>query len=376
MFGRRFDLFRLLGFTVRVDLSWFVVLVLVSWSLAEGVFPASVEGLPSWGYWTMGIIGALGLFGSVVLHELAHSLEARRHGLEMKGITLFIFGGVAEMTEEPPSPKAEFDVAIAGPILSLLLGLILLGAQLFGRAFEWSEAVVGVVGYLGLMNLVLVAFNVVPAFPLDGGRVLRSILWRSKCSLRQATRITSRIGSFFGLALIAMGIVAVFYGDFLGGMWWFLIGLFLRSAAQMSYQQLLVRRLLEGEPVSRFMRREPITVPRSVTVRELVENYLYRYHHKMFPVTDNGHVVGCISTDEVTKLPREEWERWSVGALADACDEENSVSPETDAMEALSQMQRSGSHRLLVVDEERLAGVLTLRDLMAFFALKVELQDL
>jgi CBS domain-containing protein len=186
--------------------------------------------------------------------------------------------------------------------------------------------------------------------------------------------VTSTIGSGFGLALILLGVVSVIQGNFVGGMWQFLIGLFLRNAAQMSYQQLLLRRALEGERVARFMQTEPVTVSRSLSVRELVEDYVYKHHFKMFPVVDDGRIVGCVTTRQIKELPREEWDRQTVGALAEACSGENTVAPESDAMEAMTKMSRGGASRLLVVDGGRLVGVLALKDLLRFLSLKVELE--
>ncbi|HYN22431.1 MAG TPA: site-2 protease family protein [Thermoanaerobaculia bacterium] len=375
MFGRSIRLFTIFGFTVRLDPSWFIVAVLMTSDLATRLFPDRYPDLPSTQYWGMGVVGTLGLFASVVVHELAHSLTARRFGIPMRGITLFLFGGVAEMSAESPHPKAEFWVAIAGPAMSLAIGLAGTGLGFLGRGQGWPVPVVGIVAYLGAINMMLLLFNLVPAFPLDGGRVLRSALWHWKGSLRWATRISSQIGSGFGFLLIAIGVLAVVWGNW-GGLWFFLLGLFLRNAAQMSYQQLLLRRAFEGEPVARFMQPNPITVPRHVSVDELVNDYIYRHHFKMYPVLDDaGRLLGCVTTRQVKELPKEEWPATTVGALARQCSPENTVGPETDAMEALSAMSRSGASRLMVAEGEQLLGVLTLKDLLRFFSLKMELEQ-
>ncbi|HEY9074704.1 MAG TPA: site-2 protease family protein, partial [Desulfobaccales bacterium] len=272
MFGRRMKLFTLLGFEVRVDLSWIVIALLVTWSLADGLFPYLYHGLAKAVYWEMGVAGALGLFASIIFHEFCHSLVARKFGMQMKGITLFIFGGVAEMGGEPPNAKTEFLMALAGPVSSLFIGGVFYLLYLSGLKGDWALPVTGVLRYLAWINALLAAFNLLPAFPLDGGRILRSILWGAKQDLPWATRISAGIGSGFGILLIFLGILQFFRGDFIGGIWWFLIGLFLRSAAQMSYQQVMIRKALEGEQVRRFMTPNPITVPSSLTVAELVED--------------------------------------------------------------------------------------------------------
>ena len=209
MFGRSMKMFKLLGFEVKIDLSWIVIAVLVTWSLAKGAFPAWYPNLTPMTYWTMGVVGALGLFVSIVAHEFCHSLVARQYGMSMKGITLFIFGGVAEMGDEPPTAKAEFMMAIAGPLSSLAIGGIFYLVYRGGEAGGWNTPVNAVTYYLFYINFILAAFNLLPAFPLDGGRVLRSILWGAKDNLRWATRVSSSIGSAFGLGLIFLGVSAV-----------------------------------------------------------------------------------------------------------------------------------------------------------------------
>jgi Zn-dependent protease/CBS domain-containing protein len=375
MFGKGVKLFTLFGFPVRVDFSWLLIALLVTWSLAVGLFPVSYPDMTEVQYWIMGTVAALGLFASIVLHEFGHSLVARRHGMPMKGITLFIFGGVAEMQDEPPNAKAEFQVAIAGPITSIVIGAVCLAIAGTGSTLDWPKTVTGVLSYVGIMNVVLVAFNLVPAFPLDGGRVLRSALWKWKNNLKRATRITSHIGMAFGVVLIVLGVLSIVSGNFVGGIWWVLIGLFLRGAAQTSYQQLLFRRALEGERVRQFMATEPVTVPPSASIKDVVENYMYRHHHRMFPVTEHDALVGCITSREIRNVPRDQWEQRVVRDVARPCTSENTIGPEADAVEALSKMRRDGASRLMVVEDGNLRGTLTLKDLMKFLSLKLELEE-
>jgi Zn-dependent protease/CBS domain-containing protein len=375
MFGKRIKLFKLLGFEVRIDLSWLIIAGLVTWSLAAGLFPYLYPGQRSDTYWFMGIVGALGLFISIIAHEFCHSLVARKFGMTMKGITLFIFGGVAEMGDEPPTAKAEFMMAIVGPLSSIAIGAVFYLIHLYGNSAGWNPPVNGVVYYIAYINGILAAFNLIPAFPLDGGRVLRSILWGLKGNLRWATRVSSAIGSAFGIALLILGIFWFIRGNIIGGVWMFLIGLFLRSAAQMSYQQLLVRKALEGESVRRFMNTNPVMVQSSMTVKQLVEDYIYKYHYKMFPVMEGEKLMGCITTRQVKEIPREAWDRETIREAASACSPENTIAPDTDAVKALGMMTQSGVSRLLVVDNGRLVGMVTLKDLLDFFSLKVELEE-
>ncbi len=373
MFGKRITLFKLFGFEVRLDASWLIIAILVTWSLAAGVFPYLYPGLNRETYWTMAVVGALGLFISIVVHEFSHSLVARRFGMSMKGITLFIFGGVAEMGDEPPTAKAEFLMAIAGPVASLMIAAIFFLIYRLGEQVGWQAPVNAVIYYIASINGILAAFNLLPAFPLDGGRVLRAILWGYKGDLRWATRVSSTVGAAFGLGLIFVGILQFVGGNLIGGMWLALIGMFLRNAAQTSYQQLLVRKALEGELVRRFMVTDPITVPPQLTVRQLVEDYILTHQHRLYPVLDGDRLLGCVTTRQVREIPREDWDQRTVRDVLLPVSSANSIPPTMDAVQALATMNQSGFTRLLVVENGRLVGLLTLKDLLNFFSLKVEL---
>lgn len=373
MFGKRITLFKLFGFAVRIDSSWFIIAALITWTSA-GLFRSRYPGLSNGDYWIMGISGALALFASVVVHELFHSLVARRYGLPMKGITLFVFGGVAEMEDEPPNAKAEFLMAIAGPVASILIGLVF---YLFflGARWVWPLQVVGVLYFLCGVNWMLAVFNLIPAFPLDGGRVLRSALWHWKGDLPRATRIASGIGSGFGILLIGLGVFRLFWGDFIGAVWWFLIGMFLRNASQASYQQVLMRTVLAGEPIQRFMKTDPVTVPPTLPVINLVEDFIYKHHHRMFPVVaDSNSLLGCVTVNDVKQIPREQWPQRTVQDIIHQCSAENTTSPETDAEQALARMTRTGISRLMVVRDNHLLGIISLRDLVSFLSTKLDIE--
>jgi CBS domain-containing protein len=293
----------------------------------------------------------------------------------MKGITLFVFGGVAEMEDEPPTARAEFMMAIAGPLSSMIIGAVFYLIHLWGESIDWSTPVNAVIFYIAYINGILAAFNLLPAFPLDGGRVLRSILWGLKGNLQWATRISATVGSGFALGLMFLGVLQFIGGNIIGGVWMFLIGMFLRNAAQMSYQQLLVRKALEGEPVRRFMTANPVTVQSSITVEKLVEEYIFKYQYRMFPVMAGEELVGCITTRQLKEIPRETWSRQTVREAALPCSADNTISPSTDAMKALAKMNQTGVSRLLVVENSRLVGLVTLKDLLNFLSLKVELGE-
>ena len=376
MFTKRVTVFTLLGFKVQVDFSWIFLAVLITWTLAQGLFPADYKGLPAATYWRMGIAGMIGVVFSIVFHELSHSLVARHYGIPIKGITLFIFGGVAEMEAEPPSAKSEFLMAIAGPISSYVLAVGFYALAVIGKAASLPTAALGVLNYLAFINTLLATFNLLPAFPLDGGRAFRAAVWYWKRDFAAATRLAANIGNIFGIALMGLGALNIIAGNFIGGMWWFLIGLFLRAAASASHMQVLITRVLQGEPVSRFMTADVVTVPPELPVDRVVEDYVYRYHHKLFPVVTGGRLAGCIAAKQIKDVPEENWAEVLTEEIMIPCNAENCIGPDDDAVKALSIMRRSETGRLMVVQGGNLVGVVALKDLLEFFALKMDLEGL
>lgn len=370
MFSTRWRLFRLLGVPINVDASWLVILALLAWTLADH-FKNAISDLSPAHYWLMGLGAALGFFACLVLHEMGHALVARKLGIPIRGITLFLFGGVAELEDEPKSAKSEFLMAIAGPAVSAVLVLAFFLVSKLGGPLPATV----VFGYLAAINLAVLVFNLVPAFPLDGGRVLRSVLWGATGNLRRATYFASLAGQGFAWMLIIFGVLNFIAGDTIHGVWLGLIGMFLNSAATASYQQVLVRQMLQGEPVSRFMNFEPIVVPLDLDLQHWVDDYVLRYNRKMFPVSSNGDVAGVIATDALTRYPREEWSRHTVDEAMNADLNAVSISPRDDALEALGKMQRTGSSRLLVMEDGHLIGIISLKDLLRFLELKIELEN-
>ena len=374
MFLHRIRLFSLAGFTVWVDVSWLIFAVRLVWSLAIGIFPSIAPSLPTATYWWMAVAGTIGLFFSIVFHELSHSLVARHFAMPISGITLFIFGGVAELHQEPTSAREEFLMAVAGPIASMVLGTAFLAVVALGGG-ELPLPVRGVLWYLGYINWVLAIFNLVPAFPLDGGRMLRAGLWGWKQDLRWATNIAAGAGSLFGIALILWGVFRLLSGDVIGGIWLFLIGMFLHGAAGAARQQMLAREAFAGRPVASFMNRQPIMVTPDLTVRQLIEDFFYRHHHKAFPVVQNGRLLGCVTADSLRHTDRARWESLTVRDVMIPCPPESIVFPSTDALDALTRMQRSGNGWLLVAANGELCGILSLSDMLQILSLKLELGD-
>lgn len=374
MFGRSIEIFRIFGFPIRLDPTWVPVAALLAWTLSSGIFPVLVPGLAPSVYWSIGVLATLGLFASVVVHEIAHCLVARRFGIPIRGITLFFFGGVAEMVGEPPSARSELLVASAGPAASLGVAGAGWGLTAVATALQAPPALTAMIGYLALTNAVLALFNLVPAFPLDGGRILRSLLWGWRHDLRQATRISSAIGTAFGFVLIALGILRAFRGgDVMGGVWWVLLGLFVRHAAAGAYQQILLRQTLEGQPVSRLMHRDPVAVPRNISLGDWARDYVARYPFQMFPVLDDaGRLMGSIRVERLLEIPEDEMDRQTVGAFAERCSAVNTVAAQSDALRALTLLSEGDTSRLMVVDGDRLTGLVSLKDLLRFLARQTE----
>lgn len=375
MIGHSVTLFKIFGFRVRANLGWVLLALLITWMLATGYFPMQYPDLAESTYWLMGLTAMLGLFFSLLFHELSHSLVARARNMSIGGITLFLFGGVAEMQEEPPNPRVEAEVAGIGPLASFFLaGVFYLLAGLLAT-IGLPEYWVAVVGYLALINVVLAVFNLFPGYPLDGGRLLRALLWHLRGDIVSATRTASRVGIGFGAALIILGFFSLLAGALVGGIWWILIGMFITMAAKTSYDQLLARVAFEETPVAKLMARDPVSAPPDYSLKDFVEDYAYRYHYSLFPITKDGRLIGCVRTRDVAQVPREDWPHTRVGDIMKRCDSSNTIESSTDATHALYQLQRSNTGQLIVTENNQLAGLLTLRDLLDHLSIRQELGE-
>jgi Zn-dependent protease/CBS domain-containing protein len=353
---------KILDIEVRLDYSWFVVFFLFAWILSRNVFPVVYDFGPGTS-WVLGITASLMLFASVLVHELGHSLVARRYGIGVSGITLFMFGGVAQIKGEPNEPKEEFFIAAIGPVVSFVIGIVCLGISWLLLGADGFGPVGALFNYLGTINIVLAVFNLVPGFPLDGGRILRAGIWHFTGNLRKATRWAARAGQAFAWFLIAVGLFQVLGGN-LGGLWLAFIGWFLNNAAEASYQQLLLRRALTGIPVSDVLADDVPAIDADAAVPEFVDAYLLRYDHTVYPVMRNGELAGVVSVDDVKKLDRDLWPATAVGAIAQPVTSERIIDADEDAWDALTRMMEQGAPMLLVMRNGRLAGIVS-RDCIA-----------
>ncbi len=356
-----FRLFSIGGIEIGIHVSWLIVFALLTWSLAGGYFPAVIPGIDSTFAWVLGVVAALLLFASVLVHELAHSFVARSRGLEVDSITLFIFGGVSNLSSESPDARTEFAIAVVGPITSFVIAAVSYGiAQLIPDP-AWQA----VVGYLAIVNALLGAFNLIPGFPLDGGRVLRSIAWGITKSLRRATEIAVGAGQIVGGLFILWGVIQIFSGgDLINGLWIAAIGWFLQNAASSSLQQVVLTERLKLVRVGDVQRTDTATVSRQTTVEELIERYLLPGNRRAMPVSDDGRLVGMVTLGDIKEVPAELRATTQVGAVMGGRDGLVTVHPGDTLADALNALASRDLEQVPVIDGERYVGMLTRADLV------------
>lgn len=364
---------KLLDIPISVDLSWFVIFALIVYTLAQLYFPQVDPDLSPLMRWLGGIIAALLLFGSVLLHEIMHSYVAKKNGMEIGGITLFIFGGVSKLRGEPRTPGIEAKMAIAGPATSFALAAIFWALAIFGGRELFGRLGFQIVAYLTFINLLLGIFNMLPGFPLDGGRVLRAILWGTTHNLEKATRIASGVGQGFGYLFIFGGFWMMLFGGFLSGLWLVFIGWFLNNAAQQSYQQLTLKRVLSGVSVNRVMTTDFPHVDPDLSIDDFVHDYLLKYDYTAFPVAEGDKLIGIATVSEVRDVPRDEWHGVKVRNIARPPDEEVTIDENDDAFDALMHMAEGNLNRLLVIHDGKLKGMVTQDSIMHILRTKMQL---
>ena len=379
---------RIFGIAILVDWSWLLIFLLVAWNLASGF----AQMHPGWGpglSWVVAVVAALLFFASVLAHELAHSIVARAQNIPVRNITLFLFGGVSNIQQEPRSPRAEFLMAIVGPITSIVIGVIcLLVASVLVRlpadtaanpasALVALDPVTTLLIWLGSINILLGVFNLIPGFPLDGGRVLRAILWAATGNFRMATRWAAWVGQAVAWLLIVAGIAMIFgvqvpfFGSgFVSGLWLAFIGWFLSSAAIQSYQQVVIHDMLEGIPVARLMRSNVTAVPPTITVGELVERYVMGTDEHAFPVIDGDQLLGLVTLEDIRKVARADWDTTTARDIMTPADQLAVVRPQDDAAAVLDKLMERDVRQVPVIADGHLVGLVRLRDIMRWLQLQ------
>jgi Zn-dependent protease len=354
-----FVLGRIRGIAIRVHWSWVLIFVLVAWSLADGIFKDLFTNWTVQERWTAGGITAVVFFLSVLLHELSHAFVAQSLGMTVPSITLFIFGGVSSLGEEMKTAGQEFKVAIAGPLMSWVLAVIFAAFWLLFRGNDIAT----ISAYLAWINFVLGAFNLLPGFPLDGGRVFRSIVWSRTHSLVRATRIASRVGTSIAWVMIAAGVITVIFAN-LFGLWYVLIGLFLKSASEGAYQQMVIERSLEHIRARDVMRAPPDPVGEQWTLQRIVDERVLSLGERCVLVGQDGAVTGILTTSDLTKVPREHWAETAARAAMVPAEQVVVVAPDASVLDAMKLMQQHDVHQLPVLDQGRLVGLLTRADVI------------
>ena len=361
MFGTSWRVGRIAGIEIRIDSSWAVIALLITYSMylrSSVLYPELSGG----GAVALGILATVLFFGSVLVHELAHAVVSQARGIRVQDITLFLFGGATRARVESRGPGDEFLIALVGPLTSgLLAGLFGIVAGL-GRDLL-SAPLAGTFGYLAWTNLLLAAFNLVPGFPLDGGRLLRSAIWKATGSLARATRIASLAGQGVGWLLVAGGVAFLLAGDLAGGIWFAFIGWFLVQAARSSYQELQLQQLLARVEAEDVMAADLVRIPPELTLQDAVDDYFMRYNHSAFPVDEHERTIGLLTLRGVRRVPREQWPTRRVRELMVPLGDQVVVAPDARMDGVLGKLQDGEAGRVLVTQDGEVVGIITPSDL-------------
>jgi Zn-dependent protease len=370
--GGGFNLGKVFGIQFRLHYTWFIIFFLITFSLSWQVFPLYYPGWSQLLYWAIGIVTSLLFFASVLAHELAHSLVGRANGIPIKSITLFIFGGVAQMTKEATRAGAEFKMAAAGPACSLAIGGVF--ALVWILTQDIIEPVAAMAFYLAQINVILAAFNLIPGFPLDGGRVFRSIVWRFSGNYQRSTRIATRLGQGVAYAFILGGILMmILLHEWLGGLWLVLIGWFLQSAASASYRQAQWHEALHGVIASQVMTSHYMTVPPNITLTQLVRDYVLPTGQRFFLVADEDRFKGILTLRNIKSVPQSNWDTTPVEKIMVPADQLKVARPEQDALSVVEQMNENDINQMPVVHEGRVIGLITRDNLIRALRTRTDL---
>jgi Zn-dependent protease/CBS domain-containing protein len=361
MFGTSWRVGRIAGVEVRVDSSWVVIALLITYTMYLQISRV-YEDVSTGAAVRLAILSAVLFFGSVLVHELAHALVAQARGIRVQDITLFLFGGATRAKVDSRGPGDEFVIALVGPLTSGLL------AAMFGivaglRRDVLSTPLAGILGYLAWTNLLLAGFNLVPGFPLDGGRLLRAAIWKATGSLGRATRIASVAGQGVGWLLVAIGVAWLLAGDLAGGIWFAFIGWFLVQAARSSYQELQLQQLLAGVEAEDVMARDLLRIPPELSLQDAVDDYFMRYDHGAFPVEEQGRTIGLLTLRGVRRVPREQWPTRRVRDHMVPLSDQVVVAPEARMDGVIGKLQDGEVGRVLVVQDGEVVGIITPTDL-------------
>ena len=369
-----FKLFRVLGIPIYINYTWFIVFSLVVYTLAVSYFPYLGPYYEPFVRWIMAFVAAIILFSSILLHELSHSYVAQKQGIRIKSITLFVFGGIAQMVGESRTTAGEMKIAVAGPALSLIISGIFWAIVFVFKRDMATSPVLAISYFLAYTNMMLAVFNLIPGFPLDGGRMLRAFIWKRTDNLNKATLITSRIGKGFAILLIVGGLWNLLNGVFISGLWLIFVGMFLQQAADQGYRQTILHRTLSSVKIRDIMVTPVIVVNDNMTLDHIVNEFFFRYRHNSFPVISGDSIIaGIISIHDIKVVEKEKWPYTIVRDIMHRDIDAFTISPESGALEALDKMIDTHRSRLAVIEDGRIAGMISQRDIMQMLKLKADL---
>jgi len=354
---------KILGIQIGLDYSWFLIFALLTWMLAGSYYPEEFKHWPPLLYWLMGAVTAIMFFGCVLLHELGHSVVALRYKIPVRSITLFLFGGIAQIAAEPPSAVAEFFIAVAGPLVSLALAILFYAVQ---PLVAGMEPLLGVAKYLAYINLALALFNLIPGYPLDGGRVLRAIVWAITGNMGQSTIIAANAGRFSAFLLIFLGVWQIVTGNLGGGLWIAFIGWFLDNAASIQIQQVMLRGLLTGHRVSEAMSRGCAIIQEDMTLQQLVDEQILGGGQRSFLVNRGDQTIGLITLHRIKEVPRPEWTTTSAAKAMLPREQLKCIGPDAELWSALQMMDRNGVNQMPVIRDQHVVGMLSREDVITF----------
>jgi Zn-dependent protease/CBS domain-containing protein len=362
---------RIFGIDIYIDASWLVIFGLFTWIMASYYFPSGYRQWPKWQYWVVGAATSILFFTSVLGHELAHSLVAIKQGEKVRRITLFILGGVAQISEEPKEASREFSMALVGPLTSFAIGALFYFLVFVFRPI--SEPLAAIARYLSFINVLLGVFNLVPGFPMDGGRVLRALIWKVTGNLRKATRVASSVGQGFAFLFIVVGFSMMFRGLFINGIWIMMIGWFLLSAAGQGYHQVIMREMLSHVRAEDLMVRDIQSVSSDLSIQKLVDEFILKHRDRAFIVADRGDIKGIVCLEDVKRIPKDQWSSARVSEVMTPRETLATASPEDDGNKVLAQLTTKSIHQVPVVKDGKIQGIVCRTDILQFMQLRSEL---
>ncbi|MEM1587848.1 MAG: site-2 protease family protein [Candidatus Bathyarchaeia archaeon] len=364
---------KIMDIEIKLHYTWLIIFFFITWSIALGYARLQYLNLPSIFYWIIGVATAFIVFFSVLIHELFHSLIAKRKGLHVPRITLFIFGGVAEIAEEPKNPSVELKMAAAGPLSSLMVAMVFALGWFSSRLLNLSPLIKAPLQYGFTINLMLALFNLIPAFPMDGGRIFRAIVWKKTNDIVKATRTSALVAEGFSYMFMVFGFIWLFFGALMNGLWLIFIGWFLKSGAETSLKQTIIAQALGKVKIKDIMSSPVCSVNSNNSLKEIVENCFYKYKHGGFPVVDNGELKGIITLEDLRKIPREDWDKTLVKQVMTPAEKILTVKPDEPALEALIKMSAFKIGRLPVIDRGNVIGIVTRSDIIHAIRTRIEL---